>query len=99
MSRNRLVVIRCNQPSNVPGEKSANDRKTRTNVSCVRSSASCWFPDNRYASRYTRAEWSRTTCSQLGATQPSAASAGRGGGGTGGGRKERRGERGGAGAT
>src|SRR5215211_2639090 len=78
MSRNRFVVIRCNQPSNVPGEKSANERNTRTNVSWVRSSASCWFPDNRYASRYTRAEWSRTTCSQDGATHPSTAAAGSG---------------------
>jgi hypothetical protein len=33
MSRNRFVVIRCSQPSNVPGEKSASERKTRMNVS------------------------------------------------------------------
>src|SRR3954453_14764091 len=76
MSRNRFVVIRCSQPSKVPGEKSASDRNTRTNVSWVRSSASCALPESRYASRYTRAECSRTTCSQEGATQPSAESAG-----------------------
>src|SRR3954453_20268251 len=75
MSRNRFVVIRCNQPSTVPGAKSASERNTRTNVSWVRSSASCWLPESRYASRYTRAEWSRTSCSHLGATQPSAAAA------------------------
>ena len=47
MSRNRFVVIRCNHPSNVPGVYCASDRNTRTNVSCVRSSASCALPDNR----------------------------------------------------
>jgi len=47
MSRNRFVVIRCSQPSKVPGEKSASDRNTRTNVSWVRSSASCALPERR----------------------------------------------------
>jgi hypothetical protein len=50
MSRKRFMVIRCSQPSNVPGEKPASERNTRTKVSCVRSSASCAFPDSRYAS-------------------------------------------------
>jgi hypothetical protein len=47
MSRKRLVVMRCSQPSKVPGEKSASERKTRTKVSWVRSSASCGLPESR----------------------------------------------------
>ena len=39
-SRNRLVVMRCNQPSRVPGWKLWIDLNTRTNTSWVRSSAS-----------------------------------------------------------
>jgi RNA polymerase sigma-70 factor (ECF subfamily) len=47
MSRNRFVVMRCSQPSNVPGLYDARDRNTRTNVSWVRSSASCGLPVSR----------------------------------------------------
>ena len=35
------------RPGYVPGENSARDRKTRTNVSWVRSSASCALPESR----------------------------------------------------
>ncbi len=47
MSRKRLVVIRCSQPSNVPGVYVDSERKTRTKTSWVRSSASCWLPVSR----------------------------------------------------
>ena len=47
MSRNKFVVIRCSQPSKVPGENCDKDRNTRTNVSWVRSSASARLPDRR----------------------------------------------------
>ena len=46
-SRNRLVVIRCSQPSKVPGVYDERLRKTRTNTSWVRSSASCTLPVSR----------------------------------------------------
>jgi hypothetical protein len=46
-SRNRLVVMRCSQPSKVPGVYDDSDRKTRTKTSWVRSSASCGFPVRR----------------------------------------------------
>ena len=71
MSREGLVVIRCSQPSKVPGEKSASERNTRTNVStCVRVLGVLRVPGQAVADRYTRAEWSRTTCSHVGATSP-----------------------------
>src|SRR5690349_14112859 len=40
------------------------------NTSWVMSSASCWLPDSRYASRYTRGACVRTTSSHDGGTQP-----------------------------
>ncbi len=66
MSRKRLVVMRCSQPSKVPGVYVDRERKTRTKTSWVRSSASCWFPVRRYASRYTRPLWVLTISSQVG---------------------------------
>lgn len=47
MSRKRFVVMRCSQPSKVPGVYVDSERKTRTKTSCVRSSASCWLPVRR----------------------------------------------------